>query len=181
MKMSNSEKLIVMMLAEIHEKLGIVDGLNPKLVKEAILSGNLWGLEQAYAGLFEAGDQDEKRVDEVRDVLEMWWLLEVAYEKFTKPEKKRVKDETGFEVRFRGFDGNNEGELRSIALFLINHLDSYTHFQKRDLNSHMPSIDIYRRMYRVFEPMRSSLGNGDLSVDQVIEIMRAMVHPSHKP
>ena len=63
------------------------------------------------------------------------------------------------DARFSGFDGNNELEYISVARFLIDHLDSFTDFKGRDLNSHMPSIDRYSRMFLVFEPMRKSLGS----------------------
>jgi hypothetical protein len=42
MELRESEKLILMMLAEIHEHLKIKDGIDPVLVKEAIRTGNTW-------------------------------------------------------------------------------------------------------------------------------------------
>ena len=40
MELRDSEKLILMMLAEIHKHLKIKDGIDPVLVKEAIRTGN---------------------------------------------------------------------------------------------------------------------------------------------
>src|ERR1039458_7871123 len=45
MKLSQGEKLILLMLCEIQEHLKIEGGTNTKLIQEAILSGNLWGLD----------------------------------------------------------------------------------------------------------------------------------------
>jgi len=48
MKLSDSEKLILVMLAEIHKHLGIEGGIDPDFVQEAIHSGNVWGLQWQY-------------------------------------------------------------------------------------------------------------------------------------
>ena len=42
MDLRDSEKLVLMMLAEIHEHLKIKDGIDSVLVKEAIRTGNTW-------------------------------------------------------------------------------------------------------------------------------------------
>ena len=44
MELRDSEKLILMMLSEIHEHLKIKDGIDPVLVKEAIRTGNTWAI-----------------------------------------------------------------------------------------------------------------------------------------
>jgi hypothetical protein len=96
-------------------------------------------------------------------------------------DKARIEKEAepfGKNLRFRGFDGNNETEYLGVSRFLIEHLDRFTHFKGRDLNSHMPSIEAYRRMYEVFKPMRNSLGRGELNASQIIEILKAELHPS---
>ena len=85
-----------------------------------------------------------------------------------------MKEGKPFDVVFRGFDGNYESEHLSIAGFLINEMNRFADFKGRDLNSHMPSIDGHRRMVRVFEPMRKSLGGGRLlDTEQIIELLNA--------
>jgi uncharacterized protein len=113
----------------------------------------------------------------VLDFLDMWSLIESGYDALSKPDKTRVEREIGAVGRmatFPGFDGNNEAEHLNVARFLIDHLDRYEQFKERELNSHMPSIEAYRRMYEVFEPMHRSLGvGGNLNAAQIIEILRA--------
>jgi uncharacterized protein YfbU (UPF0304 family) len=47
-------------------------------------------------------------------------------------------------------------------------------FGGRDLDSHIPMADKYRRMYRVFEPIRRTLmGTTPLSTDQLIKVLKA--------
>jgi hypothetical protein len=187
MKLSDGEKLILVMLSELHEKLGIKGEIEPKFVREAIFSGNTWGLKWQYPGIFDSGESSEAVVSEVVNILDMWSFLEGGYKKLSKADKARVEKEAeplGKDVRFHGFDGNNETEYMGVARFLIDHLNRFASFFKgRDLNSHMPSIDGYRRMFAVFEPMRSSLGFGgkeNLDATQIIEILKARIHPSRR-
>ncbi len=53
----------------------------------------------------------------------------------------------------------------------------FADFKGRDLNSHVPSVDRYRRMVQVFEPMRVGLGGGSLlGAGQIIELLNAQRH-----
>jgi uncharacterized protein len=112
----------------------------------------------------------------------MWTFLERGYKKLSAADKARVQKEADpLDVHFRGFDGNNEGEYISVARFLIDQLKRFSEFKGRDLNSHMPSIDVYQRMFAVFEPIRNSLGGPrELSATEIIEILKAMIHPSRR-
>ena len=49
MKLTNPEKLILIMLSEIYKKLDIQDGIDPKFVESAIYSDNTWGFEWKYS------------------------------------------------------------------------------------------------------------------------------------
>jgi uncharacterized protein YfbU (UPF0304 family) len=107
-------------------------------------------------------------------------FIELSHDGLSKNDKGLVEknaDPYGKRVAFRGFDGNNETEHLGIARFLINELNRFSHFKDRDLNSHMPSIDGYRRMLRVFEPMKPNLGGGnDLTAGQIIDVLNAQRH-----
>jgi uncharacterized protein YfbU (UPF0304 family) len=80
-------------------------------------------------------------------------------------------------VKFIGFDGNNESELMGIARFLIDDMERFTSFKGRELNSHMPTRSMYRRMLSVFEPIRKTLVGVELSADQLITILNAKKYP----
>ena len=178
MKLSQGERLILVMLCEIYEKLGIKGDVDAKLVRSAINSGNLWGLQWRYQGIFDVEDKNREIVTQVVKILDMWWVIESSYARFTKAEKEKVAaSKTPFakNVRFPGFDGNNEREHLSVAHFLIDDLDRFTGFRGRDLNSHMPSLGMYQRMLEVFEPMRPRWGGKDPSPDDVVELLQAAV------
>src|SRR5205085_8801355 len=126
-----------------------------------------------FPGIFEAYRDDEETVAEVVDILDMWSFLEEGHESLSVSDKDRVKTEAhpfGDNVHFRGFDGNNETSHFGIARFLVHKLERFDRFEHRDLNSHFPSIDTYRRMLRVFLPRRQSLMGARLSANQIIAI-----------
>jgi uncharacterized protein YfbU (UPF0304 family) len=155
-------------------------------VKKAIYSGNAWALRWQYPGIFDSKETSESVRKEVLNILDLWSFIEWGYEALSKADKDRVAKEGepfGSDVYFRGFDGNNEGEYLNIAAFLIDHLNRFTKFTGRDLNSHAPSVEAYRRMWVAFEPMRSSIGAGDcnnLGADQIITILKEMLDPDHR-
>lgn len=184
MKLSDGEKLILVMLSEIYSKLKVDGEIDGEFVKSAITTGNVWGLKWRYQGVFEVDEPDREIVSETGNILDMWYFMESAYSKLSKEDKKKVAD-SGLpfakDVKFRGFDGNNECEYISVAHFLINHLGRFTHFKDRALNAHMPTIDAHRRMFEKFEPMRSVLGmGGELGAEHLLELMRAAVHPENR-
>jgi uncharacterized protein len=145
MHLTNPEKLILIMLCEIHEKLDIRSDINTELLTSAIYSDNTWALSWQMKGI--VGDSPQPTppiVNVVTSILGMWSLIEQAYEKFDQPNKDKIESDTatfGSSVKFSGFDGNNESEHLSIATFLVNDMGRFSQFRGRDLNSHYPSID----------------------------------------
>jgi uncharacterized protein YfbU (UPF0304 family) len=176
-KLSDGEKLILIMLTEIYEHLGIEDGVKPKFVREAIYSGNAWGLKWQYPAIFDAVEMSDAVRSEVVNILDMWSMIEDGFRDLSDADRERVKQEAALrnDVRFYGFDKNNEFDHLNAADFLINHLDRFSAFKGRELNSHMPTIDMYRRMYTLFEPLRIKIGqrNKGLSATEIIELLNA--------
>lgn len=179
----DGEKLIILMLCEIYKHLKIKGDIEPAFVEEAIHGGHYWGLKWRYEGIFHGYEDDERVVSEVVDVLDMWSSIERGYVKLSTEAKSQVEKEAapfGKNVLFRGFDGNNETEHLGIARFLIEKLDRFSSFKGRDLNSHAHSIDSYRRMLQVYEPMRRTLTGGELGATAIIQILNERTHPSRR-
>ena len=176
---SDGEKLIAMMLAELIEKTGIEIDTNSHLVQKAILGGHYWALGWEMPHVFHGHADKQSRVGFVVDVLDMWSILEEEFEKLSDDDKAKLAakvDPFGKNVRFPGFDGNEEGEYHSIANFLINDLKRFSHFNdpKRTLNSHHPTLETYGKMYRAFEPIRKTLVFGkNMTVDQMATVINA--------
>lgn len=179
MKLSNPEKLILLMLGEIYDKLGLSD-IDTKLLRSAIHSENTWALDWEMPGI--VGGDNEPTPPLVQDVvnyLDMWSFLEEAYGTFDPPTREHVArkaESFGRYVRFPGFDGNNESKALSIARILVNDMGRFSRFKGRDLNSHAPIMPSYVRMLKVFSTIRPSLSSTrSLSPEQVIAVLQATI------
>ena len=178
---SDGEKLILMMLCGLHRKLKIEDGIDPDFLESVIGGGHYWALKWRYTGIFHGHEVEESCVKEVADMLDMWWFIEVSHKKFSNEDKELVKTQAepfGEHVLFSGFDGNYETEHLSVANFIIRDLERFEIFHGRDLNSHVPSVDGYRRMLAVFEPMRPGLVGRELEPTEVIRLLNARLGPA---
>jgi uncharacterized protein YfbU (UPF0304 family) len=182
-KLTNSEKLILTMLCDIYKHLEVRSEIEPKFVQQAIATGNTWGLEEKYRWIFGEHDTSRSVVTEVADILDMWSLIESAYSTVPAPDKKNVKLESApssERVKFPGFDANNEAEYLGVARFFVDQLGKWSIFKDRDLNSRCRSIDTYRRMLAVFEPIRAKLSLAGMSSKDLLDVLKAMSRPEHR-
>jgi uncharacterized protein YfbU (UPF0304 family) len=178
-RFSDGERLLALMMRDIYKTLKVKGEINADFIAEVIWGGHYWAPKWEMEGLFHGEEDDPNDVHFVVDVLNMWSFLERAYDRLDEAAKATIEEEAkpfGKDVRFDGFDGNNETALMAIARFLVNKMGRFEEFKKRDLNSHFPSVDIYKRMLVVFEPMQRSLHGRDLTVDQIIRIMKARAY-----
>ncbi|MEJ0096208.1 MAG: YfbU family protein [Methylocella sp.] len=175
MKLSDGEKLILVMLSDIYKHMGIKGEIDAEFVSSAVNTGNAWGLTWKYPGVFEPEEHERATVSEVVDILDMWSSIETAYSELLADERARVdrvKSPLSKTPRFFGFDGNNESEHIGVASFLIDDLERFSSFKGRDLNSHFPgSLDIHRRMLAVFKPIRSTLD--PFGAEKIISVLEA--------
>ena len=173
-RISGGEKLVLMLLVDLHQHLKIQGEVKSDLIRKAIASGYDWALQCEHPYLSHS-NVDSRQVREVFDALEMWSFIESGYAKLSREDKKRVESEAapfGGDIEFPGFDGNNE-EHYNIAHFLIEEMGRFYRFKGRDFNSSMPNMAAYRRMLAVFEPIRPTLIGMELSASQIIDLLRA--------
>jgi uncharacterized protein YfbU (UPF0304 family) len=166
MNISDSEKLILHMLCDVHEALGIKNGMNPSFIRESVSGGHTWALKHKYSAIFDIENDKDETLKEVLDILDMWRMVEASIKELSTTELKQVQTDTGIigkEARFEGFDGNHEGEHLAIATFLIDGMGRYQEFKGRNLNT-VHTLPTYRRMLDVY---RRNSGNalGTLTVD----------------
>ena len=120
----------------------------------------------------------EQARSEVREILWMWSVVEHAYGQLSEDERNRIELEAkpfGRNVRFLGFSGNEETAHLSAAHDLV--YGDFHMFGGRDLNSHIPYLDWYRRMLRILEDRLNTRSGGDLSVSDIIALMKARQPP----
>jgi uncharacterized protein YfbU (UPF0304 family) len=172
MKLSNAEKLILTMLADVHEKLGIKEA-DTTLIKEAIYSDNTWALTFELTGIVgDSPDPTPPAVKEVLEILSMWAEIERSAGVLSVTDVTALKAQ-GITPRFPGFDGNNESEQFSIATMLIKHMGRFSEFEQRDLNSHHETLDTYRAMLAEWSGMRRSIGDTGLSAVDMKRVLGA--------
>lgn len=151
MKLSDGEKLIAIMLADIMDANKIRGEVDPDFIKEAITSGHLWALKWEYHGIFHGEDEDEPVVKETAEILDMCRVVEGSINQLS-PEELEAIPEHDRKV-FVGFDGNHDRHY-GVARMFIQHLGRWEEFKDRGLNSHGPSLERYRAMLPVYEGVR---------------------------
>lgn len=173
--LTDGDKLNFMMLRDIIKHLKVKDTeTDVDFVAETIYGGHYWAPIWEMHGLFHKHADRPSDVALVVNTLDMWNFIEGCIEKLTPEETERLKAANyGHLPKFAGFDGNNESSLMSIASFIVERMDRFSRFKKRDFNSHSPTAARYRSMTKAFEPIRATLGFGrDLGVDQIIELLK---------
>ena len=160
MKLSNPEKLMLLMLSDVCDKLAINE-YNTALIKAAIYTDNNWAIDWEFSEVVGSGrEKDPQEVSDVICYLDMWEAIEESFSSYDQHELNIFWSEMGMKIsnlKFPGFDGGSEFKFLSISSMFINRMGRFSHFMGRDLNSHYPTVDGYSRMFSVFV---DSLGDG---------------------
>jgi hypothetical protein len=176
MTLSDGEKLIILLLAELNDEKKSQRELDPDFLKSAILDGQEWAIRWNYPGIPFASDptNDPSELEDVLDILEMWDVIERTFERLSE---ERIA-EIGIDIlkadkSFPGFDGNHNAKHWVIADYLINKLDRFERFKGRYLGGAVQPLSGYERMLEVYRDTRSHLDNGVMTVDQIKAFMLA--------
>jgi len=144
------------------------------VIEEAIYGGHFWALLWEMTGVMHGHVDDPKKVRLVVDILDMWTFIERAFRQLSEANKAVLAKSLGhsYAPQFMGFDGNNETEYLGIASFLVNKLDRFQDLKGRDFNSHMPTVQRYAAMTRLFEPMRVDLIGRELGLKELTALLK---------
>lgn len=145
-----------------------------EFLREVLLGGHFWALDWEWNGIMHSHTDDREILSFVVDTLEMWVFIERSFAALSSEDQKAVCQAAriiGDKPEFHGFDGNHEGEYRSIAKFMIEKMRRFEEFKGRTLNTHTPSVSNYREMLAVFEPIRKELVGRKLSADELTSIL----------
>ncbi|MEM7690118.1 MAG: YfbU family protein [Pseudomonadota bacterium] len=172
MQMSDGEKLIAMMLADLMRAGKISGEIDPDFVIEAIAGDDLWALKDRYHGLFHNDGPSDDEVNETYDILEMARAVEFSIDRLSDEEKAEI-EENDRQV-FIGFDGNHDPHL-GVPRMAIEKLNKWQEFSERPLNCHHTILPRYRRQIQVFEHIkRTERRNGPwLSLNQIQRVLAA--------
>lgn len=172
MKLSRVERLILANQYRILEALYPDEAESYANRREAIENGYemhyRWQAEHIYDG-DDVMTEEESR--EVLDILDMFAAL--------KRSQSLVADDASVEswhLTFSGFDGNNETKQMAYARYFCGlNGGRYTELDRGDnFNSHMPSLERYRRQLREW---RKSADPHSLTKEDVIRIAAAAPYP----
>ncbi|WP_426197700.1 YfbU family protein [Massilia sp. DWR3-1-1] len=173
---SDGEKMLMLMMGDLYKKLEITHGeMNPQFLADVIYGGHYWAPKWEMNGVFHNHADSPQDVEHVTNVLDMWSFIEEAYEVLSPEQKAQIVQEVGpwaKDVKFRGFDGNQEGTQMAIASFLVEKMNRFQRFQGRSLNSHSSTLREYAAMYHQFEGIRPTLVGKRLDVTQLIELLK---------
>lgn len=178
---NTAEKLILLMLCDLYDRLGVKGQVDADFVREEILSGgHYWALDRKFGPVFTDTFVSEEIAHETAQILSMWDTLEHIYEDLSEEGRKQIEEEWGEPPLFRGFYANEEIEHLSVADCMINRLDLFSRFKGRELDSHMPGgLAAYGRMLKAFNQAMEQFSR-DLTASQVIAILRERVHPDNR-
>lgn len=179
MNLSEGERLILVMLCDIHKALNLKGSIDPDTLRPLILKGEYNGAARSLSGENSPHRDRTPVASEVSEILDMWSAIERGYKHLSVEEKRVVEAEAGplgRGVRFSGFDAESEIEYRDAAHHLIEVTGLFERFQGRNLDAHMPALAGYRRMLRLYGPMRPAARDARLGMRQVIELANAEKH-----
>jgi uncharacterized protein YfbU (UPF0304 family) len=150
MKLTDGERLIAIMLAEVMEALKLDREIDPTLVKSLVINDDGWAIKRKYAGIFASTPPADEIVKETGDILWMWGIIESSIAKLTGDQTEEAK---GWHWNsFAGFDGNNDPHY-GVARTMIEELGEFENSRKGSmLNSHsQTSLPHYREMWAKFD------------------------------
>jgi uncharacterized protein len=168
MRMSDGERLIAVMLAEVMEALKLNNEIDPTLVKTLVINNDGWALKRKYSGLFTSEAPADHVVSETTNILWMWGIIEHSIAKLTGAEAAEAK---GWHwAKFDGFDGNNDDHY-GVAHTMIEDLEEFQDFKGRNLNSHTrSSLPRYLAMYEKFERYLNAGKASPLNIDALRDL-----------
>lgn len=175
MQISDGEKLIILMLTEIYEKLQVDGEFDPEFIRSAIFHDETWGIPWKYSGIPFGEQGTPPLVNEVLDILDMWRLIEDSHKKLPPDGQALLMEKVhNFAVppSFPGFDGNHEAEYVGTAHFIVDRLERFEEFKGRIPNTHSRIVDRYRKMIAELNTLRKTKNEyGLLSVDDIAKLL----------
>ncbi len=171
MQLSDGERMIVVMLAEVTEHFKLHSEVDPTLVKKLVIYNDFWALRMKYPGLF---DKDERVTDQIVSetirMLEMWSCIESSIS--TLPNEHKIELEQHPWSRFPGFEGHYDRHYR-VAITLIEDLNRFDEFSDRTLHTQIPVLHKYWNMLQVFNDIRGRGQEVPFTKASLLELLNA--------
>jgi len=171
LNLTDTERLI---LANQHEILSLLKKEDKDYhlqMSENLRDGHKWLYNQGFDHL--SDNLSEEKVNHVLQILGIYSDMQDSY--------RQLEDKTGIkegDLKFKGFDGNNECELMHFADALRKADRFESTIGKRAKNSHMPTTDTYSRMIQKWKELGEP--HYPYTRETIIAILAEWIHPSRR-
>lgn len=150
MDLDKKDRLILANQFKILEKLYPNEAEDYQVQRKAIENG--YSLQYDMIAEHLSPEMSRKDCQEVLEILSMYRAITHSATALTRNNSQLSIDTD--DLKFRGFDGNNEFKQFSYCQYFIIDLDRFRELrygnQYPDLNSHSPTLNKYRRMVEVW-------------------------------
>lgn len=144
---------------------------------ENMIKALQYGFELHYSDVFECLYDEELKAEECREVLDILEMYRgIIYSYNSLKQKGKIGTLTEEEVRFPGFDGNNEGKQMSYADYFIKDLDRYSEIEELShgyYNSHCPMLHRYRSMLKKWEAYQTLPNRYMMNEQQIKDLIKS--------
>ena len=91
-RMTKTERLIVMMLCDLYRapRDREFESHDVALISKAVANGHLWALDWKYGELLTDFEYTRETVRETADILEMWRMVEIAFNRLSAEEQEEI-------------------------------------------------------------------------------------------
>lgn len=176
MKPTNAEKLILLMLVDLHEKLGIESKLSPSDLPTLLEHDVTWRALNSY-GVIGASAE----VQEVTSVLNMWEKIERCWEKLNPSDRAEVLARCPHIDRapkFPGFSWFDDTNYADIAYELRQQGKISSHYGPRGMEDAPEGISSsYKGMISAYAAVVAEVHEGWIGKDELCAILNAYVPP----
>ena len=141
------------------------------------------GYELHYQDVLEDVQENTLTAEQCREILDILEMFRgIIYSFIALEREQKLTDLNRSQVRFAGFDGNNECEAMCYVKYFIKDLDRYSEIQEFagpyfDYNSHFPMMSTYRDMLIKWNQYRQTLQNAYLMNEAQIKELLKNYHP----
>jgi uncharacterized protein YfbU (UPF0304 family) len=150
MELRPAERLILLLLGDVHQALKIQGDIDTGFLRKAILQGQFWALDWEMPGA--RYDASHEVVEDVVKILDLHAILEASWEALEP--KHRADIQMPERLRFSGFNAAEEQPHYDIARFLIEEMGRFPQFKGRRLDAPAPTLARARSMLRALHQLR---------------------------
>ena len=167
MEMTNKERLAFIYQLKIMEALYPDEATDFSQQRTALEEGFVLHYDWMFEGLRE--ELSREQCQEILDILDMYRTITFGLRNLDEGDVLREH----YLAKFRGFDGNNEGQLMAYVRYFIVDLDRYDELKEGKLpsfNSNTPMLAKYQEMLLRWKELKRSF---ELSREQIAAVLGA--------